>query len=141
MSSRYLFTNARRNIDANPTHTLKLLVLVTIAGVLFIPTARALGNDSLARIPVKGGLEFVKNRNIRMQEEILRISLNKIQVKYRFLNESDQDVHSTVAFPMPAGGPGHGKVARSSKEETGSHFSVSANGRSIPTKKIEGAET
>jgi hypothetical protein len=44
---------------------------------------------------------LLKTEHIRMIEEILEISPLKVRVKYRFFNESDQDIHTTVAFPLP----------------------------------------
>lgn len=60
-----------------------------------------LANDTIARIGT-GGITFEKSEDIRMLEEWLEIELKQIRVRYRFLNESSQDIHTTVAFPLPS---------------------------------------
>lgn len=57
-------------------------------------------NDTTARVGA-GGLTLLKSENIRVLEEVLEISTSKIKVSYRFLNESDHDIQTTVAFPLP----------------------------------------
>jgi hypothetical protein len=58
-------------------------------------------NDSIARVGT-GGLELLKTDHIQVISEILEISTSKIRVKYHFLNTSNNDIKTTVAFPMPA---------------------------------------
>lgn len=60
----------------------------------------ALANDSSAEIAA-GGLVFVKNPNVEMLSEDLYISTNEIRVRYRFVNNSNVDVTTLVAFPLP----------------------------------------
>ena len=60
----------------------------------------ALANDSSAELTT-GGLVFVRNDNVEMQSEDLRISAKEIHVRYRFFNKSDKPVTVLVAFPMP----------------------------------------
>jgi Domain of unknown function (DUF4424) len=62
--------------------------------------APALANDSSAELTT-GGLVFVRNDNVEMQSEDLRISAKEIHVRYRFFNKSDKPVTVLVAFPMP----------------------------------------
>jgi hypothetical protein len=62
--------------------------------------APALANDSSAELTT-GGLVFVRNENVEMQSEDLRISAKEIHVRYRFFNKSDKPVTVLVAFPMP----------------------------------------
>ncbi len=78
----------------------RLTKAAMICAILLAP-ATALGNDSTARIGV-GGLELTKTDNIRMVSEQLEISVARIRVTYRFLNTSDKDIKTTVAFPLPA---------------------------------------
>lgn len=58
-------------------------------------------NDSLASVGA-GGLELLKTNDIKIVSEVLEISTTKVRVKYHFLNTSNKDIKTTVAFPMPA---------------------------------------
>lgn len=60
----------------------------------------ASANDSFARIGA-GGLTLIQNSQVRMLEENLEISTKAVRVRYRFLNEGQNDIRATVAFPMP----------------------------------------
>lgn len=57
-------------------------------------------NDTSA-VLTTGGLEFVSNSDIVMQSEELFISREEIRVVYEFRNDSAEDQHILVAFPMP----------------------------------------
>ena len=60
----------------------------------------ALANDSIARIGT-GGIELLRSNDIRMLEETLTISPQRVHVAYRFRNDSPRDIRTTVAFPTP----------------------------------------
>lgn len=114
-------------------------MLTKISCYLFISTLlvcnQVLANDTTVRVSA-GGLAFIKNEDIRMTQEILTISKEKIRVQYRFLNESKKDIKSTVAFPMPlytwSSGAGFNEGPIQS-------FKVWANGKPIKTKSIRKA--
>jgi hypothetical protein len=72
------------------------VALVVFAAVL--PAARA--NDSAAS-SAAGGIQLKREPRIAMAKEKLTISTKKITVEYEFINESDQDVTTEVAFPVP----------------------------------------
>lgn len=57
-------------------------------------------NDTTATIAA-GGIEYKKNNDISMEEEILKISTNKIDVSYKFQNHSNKEIQETIAFPLP----------------------------------------
>ena len=57
-------------------------------------------NDSSASTPL-GGLVLLKSDSIVMVSEDLFISAKKVHVRYRYVNESDHDIETTVAFPLP----------------------------------------
>jgi hypothetical protein len=59
-----------------------------------------IANDSSAELAT-GGLVFTQNPAIEMRSEELFISLDQIKVRYVFFNNSNKDISSTVAFPMP----------------------------------------
>jgi hypothetical protein len=73
-------------------------ILLATALVLLGPTARA--NDSTAELAA-GGLVLKTSADIEMKSEDLYISRDEVRVAYRFVNKSDQDVTTLVAFPMP----------------------------------------
>ena len=68
--------------------------------VLFIGSSPARGNNSIAEIRT-GGLVLTRTDAISMDSEQLFVSLNEIQVAYRFRNRTSKDIEATVAFPMP----------------------------------------
>jgi hypothetical protein len=59
-----------------------------------------LGNDSAVAVGA-GGLQLRKEARISMEKERLTISLKKVIVEYEFLNTTDQEVTTKVAFPIP----------------------------------------
>jgi hypothetical protein len=70
------------------------------ASLALIMTAQAVGNDTMAQLGA-GGLVFVTNDQITMASEDLYISPTEVRVTYEFENNSDEDKHILVAFPMP----------------------------------------
>jgi hypothetical protein len=76
---------------------MKIFLLII---VIFFSASTVQANDSVASVAA-GGLELLKTDDIQMVSEELEISTRKIKVKYRFLNTSDKDIKTTVAFPMP----------------------------------------
>ena len=77
-----------------------MLKSATIFALALLATAPALANNSMAEIKT-GGLVFTRTDAVSIQSEELFISLDEIQVAYRFLNHTDKDVDAIVAFPMP----------------------------------------
>ncbi|MGO9567942.1 MAG: DUF4424 family protein [Desulfomonilaceae bacterium] len=76
------------------------IIVIWLLIVLTVFCTEAFANETTARLGA-GGITFTKSEDIRMLEEILQISRKQVNVKYRFLNESDKDIHTTVAFPLP----------------------------------------
>ncbi|WP_085784524.1 DUF4424 family protein [Candidatus Nucleicultrix amoebiphila] len=66
-------------------------------GVLSYP-ARA--NDTSATV-AGGGIHFKKSADISMDKEVLKISVDKIDIRYVFFNHADKEVHELIAFPLP----------------------------------------
>lgn len=60
----------------------------------------AAANDTMAELRT-GGLEYVTSSHVTMAEEELFLSMDEVRVDYVFRNESDKDVTSIIAFPMP----------------------------------------
>lgn len=76
------------------------MMLVVVLGMVLLPLS-ASANDTAATVGI-GGLVLKKNKDIEMVSEVLEISPEKVRVTYHFLNTSDHDIKTTVAFPMPA---------------------------------------
>mgnify|MGYP000135608882 FL=1 len=76
---------------------------VTLLALLARPVC---ANDTAA-VLTTGGLEFVSHGEIAMESEELFISREEIRVVYRFRNDSNEDHHLLVAFPMPDIVPDH----------------------------------
>jgi hypothetical protein len=79
---------------------LKLLSIAAIGGALLAAICAARANDSAAELSI-GGLQFVRTGDIAMESEDLRISLDRVTVRYQFANTSGKPVTLTVAFPLP----------------------------------------
>lgn len=73
------------------------LVLLLMAGVAAWP---AFANDSVAEIGV-GGIVLARTQDVAMVREDLYLSMKEVKVDYVFRNETDEDVESIVAFPLP----------------------------------------
>ena len=73
-------------------------MLAGLAAVLGGSPARA--DNSTAELTT-GGLVMAKTADIEMRSEDLAVSMQQIDVRYRFFNRAAQDVTVTVAFPMP----------------------------------------
>ncbi|HWU27404.1 MAG TPA: DUF4424 family protein [Rhizomicrobium sp.] len=67
---------------------------------LSLATSRAIADDSSAALGM-GGLEFTKSEDIRMADENLKISPRKVEIRFVFTNDSDRDIDTVVAFPLP----------------------------------------
>jgi hypothetical protein len=71
--------------------------LACLCAVLSLPV---LANDSSAYLAT-GGLVMARNDAIEMRSEDLFVSTAEIRVTYHFLNRSNEDVTTLVAFPLP----------------------------------------
>jgi hypothetical protein len=79
---------------------LKSYSIAMIGCALLVATCTASANDSAAELSI-GGLQFVRTNDIAMESEDLRISLDRVTVRYQFANTSGTPVTLTVAFPLP----------------------------------------
>jgi hypothetical protein len=85
-----------------------------------------LADDSAAAIAA-GGLVPRRETRIVMAKEVLRIGLKKIVVDYDFRNDSDHDVTTEVAFPVPP--YRYDAVAGNIAEQSFSDFKLFINGK------------
>jgi len=79
----------------------KILQYIVIALFSLLSMNSALANDSAVSIGA-GGLVLIREPRISMEKERLFISLKKITVDYDFVNETDADITTEVAFPLPS---------------------------------------
>lgn len=77
-----------------------------LAGLL---PAAALANDSTGRIG-SSGLVLVQSDSIEMREEILTLSVERVDVRYRYVNTGTTEIDTLVAFPMPSFGWNPGRA-------------------------------
>lgn len=125
-------TSSNKYRDQVDRLTLLAAVLLSTA-ILILPTGIC-ANDSTAVLGA-GGIELTKNEHIRVLEEILEISPQKIRVKYRFFNESDQDIDTKVAFPLPFyDGVAASNISIGDPNKIFATFKVSANNKPVVTK-------
>jgi Domain of unknown function (DUF4424) len=78
----------------------RLRATLLTAGLILSGHSVAIANDSAAELSI-GGLQFTRSSNVEMTSEDLKISLDRISVRYEFLNTSSAPVTLTVAFPLP----------------------------------------
>jgi hypothetical protein len=102
--------------------------LILGAGMTFCAAAPAAGDDSAASIAA-GGLVPRRETRIVMAKEVLRISPDKVVVDYDFRNDTNEDVTTEVAFPIPPYGYGPDGPAISSASF--SDFKLMVNGQSV----------
>jgi hypothetical protein len=110
---------------------IKWLVLGWMA--ILIPTC-SYANDSTGRVGV-GGLELLKTEDIQMVSELLEISTSKIKVTYHFLNTSDHDITTTVAFPMPGFNGYRALAGGEDNQRPLDSFKMFVNGTRMPVNK------
>ncbi len=77
-----------------------MLKSAAVIALALLAPAPALANDSTAEIKT-GGLVLTRTDAISMDSEDLFISVDEIRVAYSFRNQTDADVDTVVAFPMP----------------------------------------
>jgi hypothetical protein len=102
--SRFLFLGGdHRQKSAILSAMIRLTVCSAVAlaaGFAFFVPAPGLADDSAASIAA-GGLVARRETRIVMAKEVLQISPVLIIVDYDFRNDTDQDVTTEVAFPVP----------------------------------------
>ena len=110
------------------------IFLKMFGALFFLISNCASANDSVARVGA-GGLELLKTDNIQMVSEELEISVSKIRVKYHFLNTSDKDIKTTVAFPMPAFEGERRVIGGEENQRPLESFQIRVNGNPVSVRK------
>lgn len=106
------------------------LALAFVASVA--ATGAAIANDTTAELKT-GGLAYVQNDMIAMEEEDLFLSRKEIRVDYVFSNPGSEDVESLIAFPMPdiVGGTESDMAYGDAESDNFLGFSVVQDGKTI----------
>jgi len=78
---------------------LPFLFLFSTLFILGVPN-RIAANDTAASTAL-GGLRLAREPRISMEKERLTISEKTVRVEYEFFNDTDQDIVTEVAFPIP----------------------------------------
>lgn len=76
------------------------LVLTMLSLATCLSVVPALANDSTAELGT-GGLILARTDAIAMQKENLFISEDEVRVDYVFRNQTNADVETVIAFPLP----------------------------------------
>jgi Domain of unknown function (DUF4424) len=79
---------------------LKLYAIAVVGGAMLATTSPAHANDSTAELSL-GGLQFTPTGDIAIESEDLRISPDRITLRYQLSNSSAKPVTLTVKFPLP----------------------------------------
>jgi hypothetical protein len=79
---------------AGRTHALTLIFALTYL------TISCLADDGAASISA-GGIVMKRESRIAMQKEVLTIGVKKVKVDYEFRNDTDEDITTEIAFPIP----------------------------------------
>jgi hypothetical protein len=76
---------------------------IALAFVMWMPSlATVRADDSAASIAEGGIVVMASEPRITMAKEVLHISTSTVTVDYDFRNDSDQDIVTLVAFPIPS---------------------------------------
>jgi hypothetical protein len=72
--------------------------VVLLVNLAIVPLS---ADDGAASIAVGGVVAMRREPRIMMAKEVLQISASKVIVDYDFRNDSDEDITTAVAFPVP----------------------------------------
>lgn len=76
---------------------MRTLLSVIVSAAL---CSAAFANDTMSQLGA-GGLVFLETEDVKMASEDLYISPDQVRVTYEFTNNTDHDVETLVAFPLP----------------------------------------
>jgi hypothetical protein len=93
-----IFVNFDHGLCENPPIQMRSLPVLLLAAACLHPTAIA--DDGAASIAA-GGIVMTREPRITMAKEVLFISESKVRVDYDFRNDTDRDITTEVAFPIP----------------------------------------
>ncbi|SFI00725.1 protein of unknown function [Bradyrhizobium sp. cf659] len=96
MLRRHMETNVVSRPSTRPSFRVPALMVA----LLIASGWPARANDSAAELSI-GGLQFVRTNDVAMESEDLRIALDRVSVRYQFVNVTSKPVTLTIAFPLP----------------------------------------
>lgn len=99
-------------------------LVIAVAALSFTPAAQA---NSTSASFAAGGLVFTREPRVSIAEEELTIEPRRVTVRYLFRNNSNQDVTTEVAFPLP-----DYRLSPSGVPPEYAGFSVEVDGRQVP---------
>lgn len=105
----------------------------SLVALLTIVALHANANDTIARVGA-GGISFLQTDKIAMVQETLEISTKAVHVRYRFRNDTKQNIQATIAFPMPPYGWNPGLSAVDENIRPLESFKLHVNGQPVPTR-------
>ena len=76
----------------------KIVVLIILSATLI--TLSLFADDGAVEVAA-GGVVFKELHGVTMESEVLKISPEKVEVTFRFRNNTDKDIETNVAFPVP----------------------------------------
>lgn len=108
---------------------MKILAFIVLCLGLSVPVN---ANDSMAELGT-GGLTLARTDKVAILREKLFISLNEIRVDYVFKNNSEDNVETIVAFPMPdlIASPYESIALPGDAKDNFLDFSVEINGKAV----------
>lgn len=115
-----------------------IIFLFVSASLLSLATNSSANDSPVVNRENAGGLVLLKSEDIRIVQEVLEISTETIHVHYRFRNESDKDIRTMVAFPLPEYSWDWSAI-RSDKTEPIKHIFTKVNGNAVETIKLRRA--
>ncbi len=69
-------------------------------GAMLLAATAAMADDSSAALGA-GGIVFTKSTPVRMKAEDLYVSPKQVRIRFEFANDTDKDIETLVAFPLP----------------------------------------
>jgi Domain of unknown function (DUF4424) len=88
------------------------LIIGSLLALIVSATVLLRADDGAASIAAGGVVVMRREPRISMAQEVLQISSSKVLVDYDFRNDSDQDITTEVAFPIPKYGLGDDECDR-----------------------------
>lgn len=123
-----------RQIEGRIVEVKDSVVNVLIASVVTIMAFTPVHANDTAAVLGAGGLELTTSDDIVMASEGLYLSPSEVRVRYAFRNESDHDIKTTVAFPLPDVDQGeYGEIVflPAEDQENFVDFQVAVDGRPV----------
>jgi hypothetical protein len=97
-AGKWVFRQYRLTVVRESVSQMRMLPVLLLAAACF--NSVAIADDGAASIAA-GGIVMTREPRITMAKEVLFISESKVRVDYDFRNDTDADITTEVAFPIP----------------------------------------